>query len=64
MGKWVMKAAPKWIPVPIDPKLYEQNIAEIAELLLQWFCQLDPKPVVAKAIRPEPLPTWERKDRQ
>jgi len=64
MGKWAMKTAPKWIPVPIDPKLYEQNIAEIAELLLEWFCQLDPKPVVAKAIRPEPQSSLGTEDRQ
>lgn len=53
MARWVLEKDPKRIPHPIDPKIYKQNIAEIAELLLRYFCQLDPKPVVAKAIRPE-----------
>jgi hypothetical protein len=43
MGKWKLERAPELVPVPIDPELHKQNLAEIAEILYPYFCQLDPK---------------------
>ena len=65
MGKWVLEKEPEMVPFPIDPKQFQQNIAEIAEILYHYFCQLDPKPILAKAIRPEiQSPTRVQEDRR
>lgn len=40
MKKWILEKGPELIPVPIDPRHYKQLLAEIAELLLDSYCQL------------------------
>lgn len=36
-----MMQEPELAPVPIDPKQYQQLIADIGELLYEYFYQLD-----------------------
>ena len=43
MGKWKLERAPELVPVPIDQVIFQQSLAEIAEILYPYFCQLDPK---------------------
>ena len=43
MSKWVLEQDPEMVPVPLDPKTYNQHLVEIAKVLYQYFCQLDPR---------------------
>ncbi len=36
---WTPTALPKRMPIPIDPKKYHDRLAEIAELLYEYFSQ-------------------------
>ena len=51
MEKWKMSKNPELVKVPIDIQKYKQNLAELAEILLQYFGQLDSKlvPLVSPA---------------
>jgi hypothetical protein len=40
MGTWALEAGPELIPVPIDPRLFKQLLAEVAEILLVSYRQL------------------------
>jgi hypothetical protein len=40
MNNW--NPTPSLIPIPIDAKQYEENLAEIAECLYDYFRKLDP----------------------
>lgn len=41
MAKWTLETRPELIPVAIDPRHFKQLVAEIGELLYDYFCQLD-----------------------
>jgi hypothetical protein len=43
MPRWVLENGPTLVPQPIDPKRYKQIIAEVGELLYDYFSQLDLK---------------------
>ena len=43
MGRWALIQAPELIPVPVDPREYDQALAGISEILYRVFHQLDPK---------------------
>jgi len=53
MGKWVFEKEPEMVPFAIDPRQFQENIAEVARLLYHHFCQLDPKSILASHSRPE-----------
>ena len=40
MSKWALSSGPELVPVPIDPKLFKQLLAEIADILYNSYCQL------------------------
>ena len=45
MPKWTCSKKPELVPIPIDPKRYEQILAEIAELLYEyWANSIPPLP--------------------
>ena len=55
MNKWVLKTKPELVPVPIDPRIYQQKILEIAERLYETLTrQLDPVPcpIPSKPVLP------------
>ncbi len=41
MAKWTLETRPELVPVPIDSRHLKQLVAEIGELLYDYFCQLD-----------------------
>lgn len=41
MAKWILETRLELVPVPIDPRHFKQLVAEIGELLYDYFCQLD-----------------------
>ena len=43
MSQWVLEDQPEMVEVPIDPKIYNEHLAQIAKILYSAFCQLDPK---------------------
>ena len=53
MNQWVLNGKPEMIAVPIDMKKFKDGLAEIAQLLLDYFRQLDPK-LIPVPIRPRP----------
>ncbi len=40
MGTWALEMGPEMVPVPIDPRLFKQLLAEVAEILLDSYRQL------------------------
>lgn len=51
MSKWKLEKTVEMIPVSIDPREYQQLLADLAEILYRCFRQLDPKPIpVSKSI--------------
>ncbi len=61
MRQWEIRDTPQWVLVATNSGRYDQNLAEIAEILLKWFSQLTP--VTVTSIRPESTVLNERKDR-
>jgi hypothetical protein len=43
MGKWVPKKEPEMVPVSIDTGQYRAKLAEVAQILYRYFCQLEAK---------------------
>ncbi len=41
MPKWTLEGEPEMVPCPVDPNHYQQIIAEVSELLYDYFNQLD-----------------------
>jgi hypothetical protein len=44
MSKWTMEHAPEKVAVPIEPQHYQQLVAELAEILYSFSCQLRTDP--------------------
>ena len=50
MRKWELRDEPEMVPVLIDSKTYEEHLVQIARILYNKFCQLDPR------FQPIPIP--------
>ena len=53
MSRWELTRKPELIPALLDAETQKKHLAEIAKILYQLFCQLDPKyQNVASPIEP------------